>query len=41
MLQASGVELGKTYPFPIIDHKFARERALAAFATTRILDQEA
>jgi deoxyribodipyrimidine photo-lyase len=41
VLQASGIELGKTYPFPIIDHKFARERALEAFATTRILDQEA
>ena len=28
-------ELGKTYPQPIVDHKAARERALAAYATIR------
>jgi deoxyribodipyrimidine photo-lyase len=30
LLQA-GVTLGKTYPYPIVDHKTAREEALAAF----------
>lgn len=31
---AAGVRLGTTYPLPIVDHAAARERALAAFATT-------
>ncbi|MDX3974278.1 deoxyribodipyrimidine photo-lyase [Shinella sp.] len=30
-LKAAGVELGKTYPKPIVDHGKARERALAAY----------
>ncbi|MBX6329749.1 MAG: deoxyribodipyrimidine photo-lyase [Pseudolabrys sp.] len=30
-LAQAGVVLGKTYPYPIIDHADARERALAAF----------
>ncbi len=30
-LRSSGVELGKTYPHPIVDHGFARIRALNAF----------
>ncbi|MEL7479986.1 MAG: deoxyribodipyrimidine photo-lyase [Pseudomonadota bacterium] len=30
-LAAAGVELGKTYPFPIVEHKHGRERALAAY----------
>ena len=34
-LGAAGVELGKTYPLPIIDHKRGRERALKAYATAR------
>src|SRR5215210_265010 len=34
-LKAAGLELGKTYPHPIIDHKAGRERALKAYATTR------
>jgi deoxyribodipyrimidine photo-lyase len=34
-LAAAGVELGKDYPRPIIDHKVGRERALAAYAKTR------
>ncbi len=34
-LAAADVVLGKTYPEPIIDHKAARARALAAYATTR------
>jgi deoxyribodipyrimidine photo-lyase len=31
VLQKAGVELGKNYPKPIIDHRFARDRALAAY----------
>ena len=34
-LAGAGVELGKTYPEPIIDHKAGRERALAAYAKVR------
>ena len=34
-LAAAGVELGKDYPTPIVDHKVGRERALAAYAKTR------
>ena len=34
-LASAGVELGKTYPRPIIDHKQGRERALAAYAKIR------
>ncbi len=34
-LTAAGVTLGKTYPEPIVDHKAARARALAAYAKTR------
>jgi deoxyribodipyrimidine photo-lyase len=34
-LAAAGIELGKTYPRPIVDHKFGRERALKAYATIR------
>ena len=30
-LHAAGLELGRNYPLPIIDHATARERALAAF----------
>jgi deoxyribodipyrimidine photo-lyase len=33
VLRAAGVELGQTYPVPIIDHAKARARALGAFAT--------
>jgi deoxyribodipyrimidine photo-lyase len=33
-LAAAGVELGKTYPRPIIDHDSARKSALAAFEAT-------
>jgi deoxyribodipyrimidine photo-lyase len=32
-LRAAGVELGRTYPTPIVDHTEARRRALAAHAT--------
>jgi deoxyribodipyrimidine photo-lyase len=34
-LASAGVELGKTYPLPIIDHKDGRARALAAYAKVR------
>jgi deoxyribodipyrimidine photo-lyase len=34
-LRKAGVLLGKTYPAPILDHARARDRALAALATTR------
>ncbi len=30
-LKQAGVSLGKTYPQPIVEHSFARDRALAAF----------
>lgn len=30
-LEAAGVRLGETYPYPVIEHKKGRERALAAF----------
>ena len=35
MLEKAGVTLGETYPHPIVDHAKARERALAAYRTTR------
>ncbi len=35
-LRDAGVVLGQTYPAPIIDHDFARRRALAALAATKI-----
>jgi len=31
LLAKSGVELGKNYPFPIVDHQKARQKALAGF----------
>ena len=35
LLAQASVKLGKTYPFPIVDHASARARALTAFATIR------
>jgi deoxyribodipyrimidine photo-lyase len=35
VLRAAGVTLGKTYPERIVDHAFARDRALAAFKGLR------
>jgi deoxyribodipyrimidine photo-lyase len=35
-LADAGVELGSTYPEPIIDHSRGRGRALKAYATVRI-----
>ncbi|MET3838893.1 deoxyribodipyrimidine photo-lyase [Bradyrhizobium sp. OAE829] len=34
-LASAGIELGKNYPRPIIDHRVGRERALAAYASIR------
>ncbi|AOF93535.1 deoxyribodipyrimidine photo-lyase [Sinorhizobium sp. RAC02] len=34
-LSEGGVELGKTYPKPIVDHRKARERALAAYKSLK------
>jgi len=34
-LKTAGIVLGKTYPAPIVDHKSARDRALAAFKQIR------
>ncbi len=33
--RTAGVIVGKDYPFPIVDHKIARERTLAAFAIAK------
>ena len=35
VLDYAGVTLGKTYPKPIVEHKAARERALAAYKDSR------
>jgi len=35
ILDYAGVTLGKTYPHPIVDHKMARARALAAYKDCR------
>lgn len=35
VMRQAGVELGKTYPNPIVDHKFARERALGNYKNIR------
>jgi deoxyribodipyrimidine photo-lyase len=36
-LSAAGISLGRTYPKPVVDHAFARERALAALSTLKTL----
>lgn len=35
LLKAHGVELGKNYPKPIVDHSIARQRALEAFKSLK------
>lgn len=35
ILHQAGITLGDTYPAPIVDHKFARARALAAYETLK------
>ncbi len=37
ILQQASVELGRTYPFPIVDHHEARARALAALGTMKTM----
>lgn len=39
VLDYAGVTLGKTYPKPIVEHKSARERALAAYKKSRSEDE--
>jgi deoxyribodipyrimidine photo-lyase len=34
-LNEVGVQLGINYPYPIVDHSFARERCLEAYKTAR------
>ena len=41
VLTAAGVDIGNNYPAPIMDIKESRERALAAFAVTKIQPKEA
>jgi deoxyribodipyrimidine photo-lyase len=31
----AGVRLGRDYPYPVVDHKEGRERALAAFGKVK------
>ena len=38
VLQSAGLKLGSTYPQPIVDHKTAREAALAAYGTLKSLE---
>ncbi|MEQ1710030.1 MAG: deoxyribodipyrimidine photo-lyase [Hyphomicrobium sp.] len=35
LLHETGIELGRTYPLPIVEHAAARDRALAAFASLK------
>ncbi|MGE8055849.1 cryptochrome/photolyase family protein [Bacillus mycoides] len=35
ILQEANIKLGDTYPFPIVDHKAARERALCAYKSMK------
>lgn len=35
VLEAAGITLGETYPKPMVDHKAARERALAGYETIK------
>ena len=41
VLQQAGLELGKTYPEPIVDLKASREQALAAFKTLKLISEQA
>lgn len=40
VLKQAGVVLGKTYPMPMVDHKAARNLALAAFQATKNLVED-
>ena len=37
VLSQSGVKLGEDYPYPVVDHREAREKALTAFAALRTI----
>jgi len=37
ILSEAGLQLGKDYPLPIVDHKQARENALAAYQQIKSL----
>jgi deoxyribodipyrimidine photo-lyase len=39
MLHQAGVQLGETYPHPIVDHNTARQKALAALSTLKSLER--
>ncbi|MEO0635808.1 MAG: deoxyribodipyrimidine photo-lyase [Pseudomonadota bacterium] len=39
-LRDAGIRLGETYPRPVVDHKFGRERALDAFATLKNINDD-
>ncbi len=34
-IQRAGVELGRDYPLPVVEHDFARRRALAALSAIK------
>jgi deoxyribodipyrimidine photo-lyase len=35
VLHQAGIVLGETYPEPMVDHKIAKDKALAAFASIK------
>ena len=39
IIKQSGVILGKTYPFPMVELKYSRERALLAFKNLNKINQ--
>ncbi|HEY9784347.1 MAG TPA: deoxyribodipyrimidine photo-lyase [Candidatus Obscuribacterales bacterium] len=39
VLREANIELGATYPLPLVDHKMARQRALHAFEIMRLAQQ--
>jgi deoxyribodipyrimidine photo-lyase len=41
ILRAAGITLGQTYPHPIVEHGFARARALEALKATKVEGGEA
>jgi deoxyribodipyrimidine photo-lyase len=40
VLRAARVEMGRTYPLPVVEHTAARARALAAYASTRVTQSD-
>ena len=35
VLATAGIQLGKSYPYPVVDHRMAREAALAGYSKVR------